>query len=193
MSRLADRLLALAAAPRAPLWLGLVSFSEASVFPLPPDVLLAPMAMARPQAANRLALLTTLASVLGGIAGYLIGYWLFDRLAWPLIVLYHLEGAFARFQGAYARWGLAIILIKGFTPIPFKLVTLASGAARFDFPLFVAAALLTRGVRFFLLAHLSARFGPRAWALFVRRSRLALSLFLLALFGGYALLRVLPF
>lgn len=191
MPRLTDRLLALAATPRAPLWLGVVAFSEASVFPLPPDLLLAPMAMARPREAGRLALLTTLASAAGGAAGYLIGWLLFDRLALPLLRLYHLEAAFAAFQAAYARYGLAFILIKGLTPIPYKLVAIASGAARFNFPLFLAASLLTRGVRFLLVAGLAARYGVRAAALPERRLRLLFAL-LLAAAGLYALLRLLP-
>jgi membrane protein YqaA with SNARE-associated domain len=190
MPRLTARLLALAHAPRAPLWLGLVAFAEASVFPLPPDLFLAPMAMADRKRAGRLALITTLASVLGGAVGYLLGWLLFDHLAHPLLRLYHLENAYTAFQAAFARYGLAFILIKGLTPIPYKLVAIAAGAARFDFLLFLAASLLTRGARFFLVAALAARYGAAAAALLERRLRLVFTLLLL-LAGLYALFRFL--
>ena len=124
-----NRVLALAASPRAPLWLAVISFTESSFFPIPPDALLVPMALARPDRAWRLALICTIASVLGGIFGYFIGYALFDVLATPLLRAYHYEAAFARFKDTYAEWGLWVILVKGMTPIPYKIVTIASGAA----------------------------------------------------------------
>ena len=155
-------LLALAASPRAPWWLAAVAFAESSFFPVPPDALLIPMALARPHRAWRFAAICTAASVAGGALGYLIGYALFDRLAQPLLRAYHYEAAFAHFQATYAQWGLWVILVKGLTPIPYKIVTIASGAARFSFPLFMAASLVTRGARFFLLAGLLRLFGAPA-------------------------------
>jgi membrane protein YqaA with SNARE-associated domain len=118
------------------------------------------MCLARPDLAYRYAAICTIASVLGGIAGYCIGYFLFDALAQPVLAAYGHADALARFQGWYDRWGAMVILVKGLTPIPYKLVTIASGAARFDFLVFMAASIVTRGARFFLLAFLLRRFGP---------------------------------
>ncbi len=153
------RMLALSASPRAPLWLAVISFAEASFFPLPPDALLVPMVLARPQRAWALAAICTVASVVGGCLGYLIGAELFDRVARPILRVYHAEAALGNFQALYARWGLWVILVKGLTPIPYKLVTIASGAAHFNFPVFLAASLATRGARFFLEAALLRRYG----------------------------------
>ena len=154
-----ERVLRLSASPNAPLWLAVVSFAESSVFPIPPDVLLIPMVLARPRRAWALAALCTLASVLGGMLGYYIGYALFARVALPILRFYHYQAAFETFRQRYVQYGLWLILIKGLTPIPFKIVTIASGAAGFSFPVFVAAAALTRGVRFFLVAGLLRAFG----------------------------------
>ena len=154
-----DRVLALAADRRAGTWLGVVSFAESSVFPIPPDAMLIPMCLARPERAYRYALICTIASVLGGILGYAIGVNLFNVVAEPVLKAYGYADALSRFQGWYERWGAAGILIKGLTTIPFKIVTIASGAAHFDFWTFLAASIVTRGGRFFLLAALLRRFG----------------------------------
>jgi membrane protein YqaA with SNARE-associated domain len=160
LRNLYDRVLALAAHRRAAAWLAVISFAESSFFPIPPDAMLVPMCLARPDRAYRYALICTLASVLGGVAGYAIGYFLFDALAQPVLAAYGYADALIRFQGWYDRWGAMVILIKGLTPIPYKLVTIASGAAQFSFPIFMAASIVTRGARFFLLALLLRRFGP---------------------------------
>jgi membrane protein YqaA with SNARE-associated domain len=160
LHRLYMRTLALAASSRAPWWLAAIAFAESSFFPIPPDALLIPMALARPDRAWRFAAICTVASVAGGALGYLIGYAVFDQLARPLIELYGYGERFAAFQATYAEYGLWVILIKGLTPIPYKIVTIASGAAMFSFPVFLAASIVTRGARFFLLAFLLRRFGP---------------------------------
>ncbi len=156
-------LLALSATRLAPLWLGLLSFAEASVFPIPPDVLLIPMILARPRRAWLLAGITTLASVAGALLGYWIGATLLDQVAMPVVRFYHAEAAYRAFIAFYARWGFWAILFKGLTPIPFKLVTIASGAAHFDLASFIIACIITRGGRFFLIEALPLRFfGDRA-------------------------------
>src|SRR5579863_3218108 len=159
LHRLYMRTLALAASPRASWWLAGVAFAEASFFPIPPDLLLIPMALARPARAWRFALICTIASVCGGALGYFIGYAVFDLLAKPVLDFYGYGARFEAFQAMYAEWGVWIILIKGLTPIPYKIVTIASGAAKFNFPLFMAASAATRGARFFLVATLLRFFG----------------------------------
>jgi len=191
LQRLYTRVLALAAAPNAPWWLAAVAFAESSFFPIPPDVLLVPMALARPHRAWRLATICTVASVIGGAFGYLIGYALFDQLARPLLRAYHYDAAFAHFQATYARWGLWVILVKGMTPIPYKIVTIASGAAHFDFAVFMAASLATRGVRFFLVAALIRRFGAPVRDFIERRLTLVTSAVAVGIVGGFLALRFL--
>ncbi len=169
LRRFYARVLLLAASPLAPVWLAAVAFAESSFFPVPPDALLIPMALARPDRAFRYALITTVASVVGGMLGYLIGYALFEQVARPLLALYHYEAAYAAFQERFAQVGLWIILIKGLLPIPYKIITIASGAAKFDFRTFVLASIVTRGVRFFLWAVLLRLFGEAARVFIDRR------------------------
>jgi membrane protein YqaA with SNARE-associated domain len=186
-----DRVLALAAHPRAPAWLAVVSFAESSVFPIPPDAMLIPMCLARPDRAWRYAAICTIASVLGGIAGYAIGYWLFEAVAEPVLRAYGYADALLRFEDWYTRWGALVILIKGLTPIPYKVVTIASGAAKFDFGVFMAASIVTRGARFFLLALLLRRFGPPIRDFIERRLTLVTTGAAAAILLGFAALRFL--
>jgi membrane protein YqaA with SNARE-associated domain len=184
------RTLILAGSPRAGWWLALVAFTEASCFPIPPDVLLIPMALARPQRAWRLALICTIASVVGGALGYYIGYAVFNQLARPVLEFYGYGGKFAAFQAMYAEWGLWVILIKGLTPIPYKIVTIASGAAKFDFWVFMAASLVTRGARFFIVATLLHFWGERVKDFIERRLTLVTSGVAVAIVGGFVALRL---
>ena len=190
LRRFYDRVLALAASPRAPWWLAVISFAESSFFPIPPDALLVPMVLARPDRAWRLALICTVASVVGGVFGYYIGYALFDQLAAPLIRFYHYEAAAESFRQRFNDWGLWVILIKGLTPIPYKIVTITSGLAHFNLPVFVAASLVTRGIRFFLVAALLRRFGPPVQAWIEKRLTLVTSLVAASIVGGFLLIRL---
>jgi len=153
------RIIALSESPRAPYALAAIAFAESSVFPFPPDVLLAPMSLARPKLAWRYALIATIASVLGGMVGYGIGALLFDTVGQWLIHLYGYADRMAALKEMYAKWGALVILVKGLTPIPFKLVTIVSGLLGYNFPLFVLLSLITRGGRFFLLAAALNHFG----------------------------------
>jgi membrane protein YqaA with SNARE-associated domain len=191
LHRLYARTLALASSPRAPWWLAVIAFAEASFFPIPPDVLLVPMALARPARAWRFAFVCTLASVAGGALGYFIGYAVFDQLARPLIALYGYAARFEAFQAMYAQYGLWIILVKGLTPIPYKIVTIASGAAHFDFAVFMAASVATRGARFFLVATLLHFFGEPVRVFIERRLTLVTSLVAVGVIGGFLVLRFL--
>ncbi len=158
-----------AASPYALWWLGAVAFAESSFFPIPPDALLVPMAVARPGRAFVYAAVCTVASVIGGCLGYYIGAELLEHVAMPLLRLYHAEHALGDFQRLYGRYGVWVILVKGVTLIPYKLVTIASGAAHFDFKVFVLASIATRGARFFLEAALLRRYGPSVQAFLDRR------------------------
>jgi len=191
LRRLYDRILLLASDRRAGLWLGIVSFCESSFFPIPPDTMLLPMCLARPDRAWRFAAICTVTSVFGGLLGYAIGYWLFDALARPLLGAYGHADALGQFQDWYQRWGIWVILIKGFTPIPFKLVTIASGAAHFDIWMFLGASIVTRGGRFFLLAGLLRAYGPPIRDFVEKRLTMVTTVGVVGILGGVLLLRVL--
>ena len=145
----------------------------------------------RPERAWRLALICTLASVAGGALGYFIGYALFNELARPLLDAYGYGPAFERFKATYAEWGVWIILIKGVTPIPYKIVTIASGAAGFNFALFMAASAVTRGARFFLVATLLRFYGEPVRDFIDRRLTLVTMLLLAGIVFGFLVLRYL--
>lgn len=189
LRRLYDRVLALAADRRAPVWLGAVSFAESSFFPVPPDALLVPMALARPDRAYRLALICTLASVAGGVLGYVIGYALYDLLAEPLVRFYRYEAAMQSFKERFNEWGLWVILIKGLTPIPYKIVTITSGVTQFNFGVFILASIVTRGARFFLLAALIRQYGAPVQAFIERRLMLVTTASAAAVVLGVVLLK----
>lgn len=158
LRRLYDGVFNLARHRHATPALAAVSFAESSFFPIPPDVMLAPMILARPERAYVYAGVCTIASVLGGMLGYAIGYFLTDVGLAILRFLGHADGL-DHFRQWFAQWGLWVILIKGLTPIPYKLVTIASGLAAFSFPVFMAASVVTRGGRFFLEAWILKRWG----------------------------------
>ena len=163
-----------------------VSFAESSFFPIPPDVMLVPMMLARREQAYRVALICTIASVLGGIVGYCIGYFFIETAGQWLIRTYHMESGFARFQDGVNQYGAWIILAKGLTPIPFKLVTIASGLAKFNFGLFLLTATITRALRFYLIAFLIHRYGAPV-QVFVEKYLNWIGVgVLVALVGGFA-------
>jgi membrane protein YqaA with SNARE-associated domain len=148
-----DRVLGWAAHPKARWYLGGLSFAESSFFPIPPDVMLAPMALARPADAWRLALLTTLTSVAGGVLGYLIGYFALDLVEPWLVSVGYWDG-YLQVRGWFQTWGFWAVLAAGFSPIPYKLFTIAAGALGMFLPVFVLASVIGRGGRFFLVAGL---------------------------------------
>ncbi len=154
-----DRLSALSRSPNAPYVLAAVSFAESSFFPIPPDVMLIPMALAAPKRAWFYAGICTVASVLGGLLGYAIGALLYDSLGTWLLNLYGYGAKFEQFRIWYRDYGAAVILIKGLLPIPYKLVTIASGVAGYNLFWFVVLSFITRGARFYIEAGLLNRFG----------------------------------
>jgi membrane protein YqaA with SNARE-associated domain len=169
----------------------LVSFAESSFFPIPPDAMLIPMVMANRAKAWTYAAIATVASVLGGILGYAIGFFLYATVGQWLINVYGLATQAEAYIAAYNNWGLWIILIKGLTPIPYKLVTIASGAAQFDVWVFIAASIATRGARFFAVATLLYWFGEPIRDFVERRLTLVTTAFVVALVGGFVVVKYL--
>lgn len=147
-----DRTMQLAAHPKAVWWLAFISFLESSIFPIPPDVLLVPLILADRRRAFRIAAICSIASVIGGWVGYAIGYSLFEVVGQRIIDLYGLQASFAAFRDTFNEYGLWIILGKGLTPFPYKLITITAGVTHFDFWLFTIASIITRAGRFFLVA-----------------------------------------
>jgi membrane protein YqaA with SNARE-associated domain len=169
LRRVYDWCIAAAYKPHA-LWLmGFVAFVESSFFPVPPDAMLIPMSLARPKKAWTYATVCTLTSVAGGMLGYGIGALLYDSVGHWLISLYGYGDKVEAFREAYARWGTLIILIKGLTPIPYKLVTITSGFAGYNFLLFVVFSFVARGMRFYLAAFLLSRYGETAREIIEKR------------------------
>ena len=191
LDRLYSRILALAESRYAIGALVLVAFAEASFLPLPPDLLLIPTILARPRRAFLIAAVCTLASVTGGFFGYAIGYFLFAAIGRPVLEFYHAMDRYEVLKAAFAQWGVWIILLKGLTPIPFKLLTITSGVVHFSLLAFGLAALASRGLRFFLLALLLWRFGAPLRAFIERRLMLVTSLIAAVIVGGFLLLRYL--
>jgi membrane protein YqaA with SNARE-associated domain len=162
LRRVYDWCIAAAYKPYAMWLMGGVSFVESSFFPIPPDVMLIPMSLARPQRAWTYATLCTLTSVAGGVLGYAIGALLYDSVGHWLLSIYHLDDKVQAFRKGYQDWGSLIILLKGLTPIPYKLVTITSGFAGYNLGLFIVLSLIARGGRFYLTAFLLNRYGDAA-------------------------------
>lgn len=191
MRRAYDWTMRMATHEKAPHVLFWVAFSESSFFPIPPDVMLIPMVLAKPARAWAYAAICTIGSVLGGIAGYAIGYFLYETLGQWLIALYGLGAQSDAYRAAYNEWGLWIILIKGLTPIPYKVVTIASGAAAFDLWIFIAASIVTRGARFLVVAGLLYWLGEPIREFIERRLTLLTTLFVVLLVGGFVAIKYL--
>jgi membrane protein YqaA with SNARE-associated domain len=171
--------------PHASWILGVVSFAESSFFPVPPDIMLIPMALARPDKAWFFAGLCTATSVTGGLLGYVIGAALYDTIGHWLIQLYGYGDKVEAFRQAYAQYGALIILLKGLTPIPYKIVTITSGFAGFNIGLFIVLSVITRGMRFYVEAFLLNRYGSRARGIIEERLGLWATLSALAIVVGF--------
>ena len=177
---------------RYAMWaLALVAFIESSVFPIPPDILMIPMILARPRRAWEIAALATLASVLGGLAGYWIGDALFDSVGRPVLEFYGKDAYFDEFRARYNEYGAWAVLIAGVTPFPYKVVTILSGATGLSVTIFVVASVVARGLRFFVLAALLWKFGPPIREFIERRLGLLFTLFCVLLVGGFVVVRYL--
>ncbi|MEA4838274.1 MAG: YqaA family protein [Rhodospirillaceae bacterium] len=189
LKRLYAWLMRAAAHRWAPLWLALVSFAESSVFPIPPDVMLVPMVLANPKRAWLYAALATVSSVLGGWLGYAIGFYLYETVGQTVIDLYHLGPEFDAFHKSFTDYGAWIVLLKGMTPIPYKLVTIAAGVAHLDPLVFTLASIGSRAMRFFLVAALLWRYGETIRDFIEKRLTLVTTGCAIALVGGFAILK----
>ncbi len=184
-TRLYHWTLSLAQSPHAAWALAIVAFAESSFFPLPPDLLLVPMAVAKPKKALFYAGVCTIASVLGGMLGYAIGSLLYDTVGKWLIGLYGYGDKLEALRVFYAQWGWAFILVKGFTPIPYKLVTIVSGLLGYNFFLFVLLSCITRGARFFLIAGAVGYWGDSIKAALEKHFAAFLAIIAVCIVGGF--------
>jgi membrane protein YqaA with SNARE-associated domain len=183
--------LSLARSPYA-LWaLAAVAFVESSVFPIPPDVLMIPMIIARPSRAFLIAAVATVTSVLGGFAGYFIGYGLFEQIGRPVLEFYGKDVYFDEFSTQYNAWGAWAVLIAGVTPFPYKVITIMSGATGLSLPVFALASVVARGLRFFIVAALLWKFGQPIRDFIERRLAGVFTVFIVLLVGSFALVKYL--
>ena len=169
--------------------LAILAFAESSFFPIPPDVLLIAMAVAVPLKAFRFAAVCSVASVLGGMFGYLLGWQFMDLIGNPIIEFYHFESQQAKIKGLYEEYGAWAVGIAGFTPVPYKVFTLTAGAFDYNFPVFVLASLVSRSARFFIVAALIYKFGAPVKAFIDKYFNLLSILFIVLLFLGFVLLK----
>ncbi len=169
--------------------LAIVSFLESSVFPIPPDAMLVPMGLANRARVFRYALIMTIASVLGGLAGYLIGWLFYDTVGQAIVAFYGLDDKFATFVDWYHEHGTLIVLFAGITPFPYKVITIASGVAGLDIIVFTIASIVARALRFYLVAALLYWFGPTARAILERHLGKVTLAFGLLVIGGFVLVR----
>mgnify|MGYP006275933685 CR=1 FL=1 len=191
LRRTYDWLIGQAQAPYALWLLAGVSFIESSVFPIPPDVLLIPMVIAAPHRAWLIAGVCTIASVLGGLAGYAIGFWFFEALGAPVLTFYGYDEKFGTFSDTYNEWGVWAVLIAGITPFPYKVITILSGVTALDVWVFTIASLVARAARFFIVAALLWKFGPPIRDFIEARLGLMFTLGLALLLGGFVVAKVL--
>lgn len=186
-----DKTLDLASRPNALIWLFAISFIESSFFPIPPDIMIIPMVLACPKDAYKIAGTATIASVLGGFFGYAIGVFGYEVIAKPLLNFYGYMENFHKFEDYYHQYGAWIVFVAGLTPIPYKLITIASGIVRLDLLIFTIASILARGLRFYIIAWLLKRYGEPMKTFIEKNLNLLSIVFVILLIGGFACLKLL--
>lgn len=191
MRQLYDWMMRMAGDRRAPHALFWVSFAESSFFPIPPDVMLVPMVLAQRSKAWSYALLATVASVIGGIAGYAIGYFFIETVGRPILEFYGKAEGFDAFKQLFNDYGVWILIIKGMTPLPYKVLTITAGATQMAIVPFVLASIVARAMRFFLVAALLYWFGPPIKEFIDRRLMLVTTTGVVLLVGGFVAVRYL--
>jgi len=189
--RLYDWMMEKAGDHRAPWALAFVSFVESSFFPIPPDIMLIPMVLTRREMAWRYATIATVASVVGGLLGYAIGYFAYQAIGLPILEFYGKEHALDGFISFVHTYGVPAVIIKGMTPIPYKVVTIAAGVAHMDLLAFIGASIIARAMRFFLVAGLLFWFGQPIREFIERRLSLVTTVFVVLLVGGFIAIKYL--
>ena len=189
LRRLYNWTLALAAHPQAIWAMFIIAFIESSVFPIPPDVLLIAMVLAAPSSAWRVALVCSVGSLLGGYLGYGIGYFLYETVGISIVAFYSYDAEFENFHRLYAEWGFWIVSMAGFTPLPYKVITIASGTVSLDPVMFGLASAVSRTARFFLVAALLRKFGAPIRVFIERYLGVLTTLFFILLFVGFLAIR----
>jgi len=184
LRRIYDWVIKLSQSPHAGWALGLVSAAEASFFPIPPDVMLVPMCIAKREKAWYFAMIATVGSVLGGLVGYAIGSLLYETIGHYLIALYGGEQAMENYKHLFAEHGHWIILLKGLTPIPYKVVTIAAGVAEYSIPMFIILSIITRSARFYMVAAILYYAGPAAKDFIEKQLGLVTLVFGVLVIGG---------
>lgn len=185
-----EKMLHLSAQEHAMLILFIVAFAESSFFPIPPDIMIIPMVLAAPTRAWKIAGLATVASVLGGYFGYIIGSYFFNLFALPLLEFYHAMEQFHEFEEYYHQYGAWIVFGAGITPFPYKIITIASGTVHLDLIVFTIASVLARGIRFFFIAWLLKKYGAPMKDFIEKNLGWLSILFLILLIGGFALIKL---
>ncbi len=186
-----DWTLRLADSPNALVALGIISFIESSFFPIPPDILMIPMIIARPSRAWLIATVALVTSVLGGLFGYFIGAVLFDTVGQPILDFYGKAQAGEVFAQKFNEYGAWAVLMAGVTPFPFKVITIMSGWTGLSLPVFIVASIVARGLRFFVVAGLLWQFGAPIRDFIERRLGRMFTLFMVILIGGFFLVKYL--
>lgn len=189
LKRLYHWTLAKAAHEKAPHWLAAVSFIESSFFPIPPDVMLAPMCLAKPHKAFQYALICTIASVLGALLGYAIGFFLFEAVGSAILDFYGLGDQFEAFKVNFNEQGWLIVLLAGFTPLPFKVITIAAGATAMPLYILVIASIIARSARFFLVGAMLWKFGQPMQDWIDKHFAIATTVVGVLFVGGFAALK----
>jgi membrane protein YqaA with SNARE-associated domain len=191
MQRAYDWMMRMAGHAQAPYALFFIAFLESSVFPIPPDVMLVPMSLANRRKAWLYATICTFASVAGGIAGYAIGYFLYEYIGASILRVYGYAEKFQSMADLFNAWGVWILIAKGWTPFPYKVLTIAAGAFKMNFAAFILASVVARSMRFYLVAALLYWFGEPIRDFIERRLSLVTGAFVIALLGGFAAIKFL--
>tara|TARA_R110002094_G_scaffold47688_2_gene59175 strand:+ start:6657 stop:7238 length:582 start_codon:yes stop_codon:yes gene_type:complete len=189
LKKLYEWMLDKAGHPQASKWLAGISFAESSFFPIPPDVMLAPMCLAKPERSWWYALVCTIASVLGALLGYAIGYFFFKAVGLPILEFYGVTDKFELFATSFNEQGWIVVLLAGFTPLPFKVITIAAGSTAMPLPILIGAAIIARSARFFLVAVLLRFFGPPMKNWIDNNFALATTVVGILFVGGFAAVR----
>lgn len=191
LRKIYDWVLKLAGSPKAEPALGFIAFIESSFFPIPVDVMLIPMVIAKRKRAIRYATIATIGSVLGALFGYYIGAALFEPVAKPILDFYGYGDKFESFQAGFNKWGLAIVFVFGVTPFPYKVITIASGVTGMSLPVFIISSIIARGLRFFIVAGLLYFFGPPVRIFIEKHLGLLFIVGCVLLIGGFAAIKLL--